>query len=102
MIEAINANDWVNFTIFTVAIAYMAAGVTLAIVIYHNDNANMKNLGDTFWYKIVRSTILVYSVLFGPVVVVTFVALYIVIAIAGALLKLVYTSFIWEKPTGTK
>jgi hypothetical protein len=81
----------------TCVIVYFGAGVALAIVVYHKDAVGLKNLDNVFWYRVVRASILAYTFLFGPAVVVTFVILYILAAMAMGLVELVYLLFTWEK-----
>lgn len=71
---------------------YLMIGVIIALAIYKNDNAGMRGLGDTFWYRVVRSSVMGYSVLLGPIIIASFVVLYIAVAIVSGIIELIVSS----------
>lgn len=78
-----------SWIIYVGVVFYLLTGIAIAIAMYKNDNTGLCGLGDTFWYGVVRSSVLGYSVLFGPVVIISFVILYIAVAIVSGVIELI-------------
>lgn len=80
------------------AVIYFAIGVAMSVVVLRNREAGMVGLGDTFWYRVLQVSVVIWIVVLGPVAVGTFVALYAVIGIIASVVNLFWKAFCWFSP----